>query len=416
MRAVIAPNVHSRIASLDVLRGMAVLGILLANIPAFSGPVWAFLSGSAVRTEPTSLVEALTLVFVTGKFRTPLAILFGAGLMLQFMRRSPVPRAWPGGYVKRTLLLAGIGGLHMLLLWSGDILFAYAMTALIVLWFAPLNQKTLGTLATLGIVVSMLIGAGLALLFNLAEGQQWMAEDSGWITAEEEIRAFGQGSFADQLALRAKLAPAVMLQGIFFAPLFAGYFLLGMWLSKMGFFQEPAQHRAVRNWLLWLGLGIGLPLNLINLTTYGKPLSMGTYLFAETVAGPLLGIGYLTLAAILVSEARSKFASAMSQVGKMSLTAYLAQSVIASAIYYNGGLGLFNRTTALQDLGIVLVIWGLVITICSFWMRHFTIGPVEWAWRSLTEGRRLEWKSVAPREGPPPTTESSPKGLDSSSR
>ncbi|MBV6457399.1 MAG: hypothetical protein HONBIEJF_00507 [Fimbriimonadaceae bacterium] len=415
-RHVIQPNVHNRIQALDILRGFAVLGILLANIPAFSGPYWSAMA-SGQKHESIGLVEALTYVFVTGKFRTPLAIMFGVGLVLQYQRRIEIPRAWPWGYLKRNALLLVIGLLHVIFIWSGDILLTYAVVAFIAVWFAKLKDEVLMVLSIMGIVLITLAAAGFAYALTDPTFASMMGSESKWLTPAEEMRVFGAGTYIDQMLFRAKFAASLIVSSIVFAPAFVPYFLLGMWLGKIGFLASPSSHPKLKRWLLGLGLGLGLALNAMSFMSLGKPWSFAGYLYAEGVAGPILGIGYLTLAAVIVEETRNAVTGAIERVGRMALTAYLAQSVIATAIFYSG-IGLFGKTSSSQDLLFVILIWAIVIAFCNFWMKRFSIGPVEWLWRSATEFRVLAIKVGPPTTvgGPPSTIESSASLPDSSAR
>jgi uncharacterized protein len=267
-RVTVAPTIAGRIQALDVLRGFAVLGILFANLAAFSGP--DFSESMAGSRQPShgfdAWVNVLTSAFVTGKFRSTLAILFGVGLYLQFAKRSAIQGNWPGGYLKRTAWLAVFGAIHGLLIWYGDILFAYAVTAFISCMFVRIAPKAMNWVTIAFIAATVVIGFGLAGLVWLASVIPDAGSGADMAAGRAaELHAYGAGSYWEQTLLRMQAFGYQFLALFFLLPTFAGLFLVGIRLGMAGFLSAPSRHVRLRNRLLWIGWGAGLPLNLLAL-------------------------------------------------------------------------------------------------------------------------------------------------------
>lgn len=419
---IVAPTTQNRIAVLDTLRGVAILGILLANIAYFAGPA---LSQLASREGPSGgWVSTATLAFVNGKFRTMLAILFGVGIWMQYEKRRHAYPLWPGGYLKRAFWLSVIGLLHGCFIWSGDILFMYSNVAVLIALIAAWPEKKLRTLLGLAVAASLVIAVGLAALIRLMgefevsepppsavpaanpsvvapRGQSEAGNPTEFRSAfaqamaalkdpEIETRIFAQGTYAEQTLARSIAFVASVTQMLFLLPELGGLFLLGLLLARHGVLIAPSRHPRARNWLLFIGWGIGFPLNLLGLTAGAHGPTLEQLMLWEGFIGPLLGIGYLIAIAICVEHGLfSGLWHALAKVGRVALSTYLMQSLLCTAFFYSWGLGYFGKLSAEQSLVVVLVVWAINIVAAHLWLRAFALGPVEWLWRCLTEGRRF---------------------------
>lgn len=388
-----------RLQSLDVLRGVAILGILLANIAVFAGP-YAF-TFSPVSETWSRLTETTTLAFVTGKWRSLLAILFGVGLYLQFQRRAHDTALWPGGYLKRTFFLGVIGLIHGFLIWWGDILFLYSVIAFVACFLVRAEERTFRTILWVGGVLSALVAiAALAIGFVFSNGD--VREFFGDELVQAEVAAYTSGSYVDQLGIRATYFIGMVGSSVAAIPFILPLFVIGMWWTRDGVLAAPSRHPRARRLALGWGLGLGLPLNLL---AYPLLLLLDPN-FAITIAweilfGPLLAIGIAMGGAVVLENARrGTVTNSLAAVGKTALTCYLMQSVLATTLFYGFGFGLFATLTPPQRLAVVVAIWIVNIAFAVFWLRRFDIGPVEWLWRSMTEGRRMPWR--LPERTPPP--------------
>lgn len=417
----VTPTTTGRIGVLDTLRGVAILGILVANIAYYSGPA---LSELAARGCHGGWVGTLTLVFVNAKFRTMLAILFGVGIWMQYEKRKHAYPLWPGGYLKRAFWLSVIGILHGCLIWFGDILFIYSnvavLVALIVTWPESKLRRLLGLLA----ITSLFVAVGLAALIRVAvllDGPKH-AERTPEVTSHPgpnpparapqiapqepsmglglalaalqdpavETRIFRDGNFIEQTLTRSLAFVASVTQTLFFLPELTGLFLLGLLLARCRVLQAPSKHPRIRNKLLIVGWGIGLPLNLLGLTAGSDGPTLVQLMLWEGFVGPLLGIGYVIAIAICVEKGIATCLwRALAQVGRVALSTYLMQSLLCTSFFYSWGFGYFGRLSLAESLLAVLAVWAINLVTAHLWLRWFALGPVEWVWRCLTEGRRF---------------------------
>lgn len=414
----LAPPVQ-RIRTMDILRGIAVLGILFANITAFSEPVMR--AQMPMETWGLTLDEqwahAIREVLISGKMRSLLAILFGVGLWMQFAKRkvledkvqaesTPYPRAyprtepqvrkpWPGTYLKRTLLLAGIGLCHGLFIWFGDILFTYALCALLAMVFVRLEDKVLLWISVGAIGFGVLSGIVLAIVMAVSAGAPDSAEM--WRTLpviglNAEIAAYTSGSYFSQTLHRLAILVMNGFNLFFIAPPIFGLFLLGFLLGKRGVFvgREGSEQDVKR--LMTLGLGIGVPLNLLPLLaqSIGKP---GLFTMAiELGFAPILGIGLLGVCLKVIPALPGLLTDPFRRVGKVALSVYILQSLLATALFYSWGFRFYDKLQWQGQLTAVLAILAICLASANVYTRFFSIGPVEWLWRSLSEGKRLPWR------------------------
>jgi uncharacterized protein len=398
-----------RIRALDVLRGVAILGILLANITAFSSPLITSTFATVVpeRDQVTALFDSFQMAFVNGKFRSMLAVLFGVGVWLQYRRRRDLDaaaelrgdvggRLWPGGYLKRMGYLALLGLIHGYLLWYGDILFFYAVLATISVLFVKASDKALwwwvfglsvNALLTVAVLVPLMMffaatpGAGE---FNL--GDAWAVMSPAY-----ETEAFQQGTYLQQLKFRLLWTTVMNAQSVLFLSFFImPLFLLGILFGRSGVLARPSQHPKVRNLCLRIGFGVGLPLGALAFIPMSTKQAESMQALYEMFAGPVLAVGYLMLGAVLIERGALNFLwRPVERVGRVALSAYLMQTVLCTFIFYSWGLAYFGSTGPLGQLGAVAIVWAANIAFAYGWLAFFRMGPVEWAWRSLSESKVL---------------------------
>jgi uncharacterized protein len=378
----VSPTLRDRIPALDVLRGFAVLGILIANIPFFASLDFAGMGAGRARYSGVDLwLETLTTVFVAGKMRSTLAILFGIGVWLQYQKRSQIEGNWPGGYLRRSLCLAVIGIFHGLFLWHGDILFFYAGMSVLTALLVKVNEVALKTIIGIGFGLSLIIGVGFVLLLNAFP----MANDPA-------LAAYGvpfvSGTYLDQVKARLFLYPVTTLILFFQAGAMLPLFLLGALWGKSGVLANPSKYPNARKAALGVGFGIGLPLNLLGFLKLKGNENIGVLM--EFSGGPVMAIGIVMLGAIIVERGGLTLVTKnLAKVGRVALTTYLSQSLLASLVCYSWGFGLIGRVTYTQQLEIVAGIWVMNILFARLWLRRYAMGPVEWLLRSLTERSRL---------------------------
>jgi uncharacterized protein len=378
------PGGPDRILSLDVIRGVAIMGILLANLPAFSQPVLWEIGGRPPVVGANAWAEAIRDWLVAGKFRGMLSILFGVGMALQASKRA----VWPGSYLRRTLVLAGIGAFHGFFIWYGDILLMYAVTALACMWLAQRSDRLILILAACCLGFCLLLGAGIGLFALFFGPTQSPSFPNGLpISPAMELAAFSAGSPLDRLIWRsATFSAALVTQLGVILPSLAGQFLVGVLLGRRGFFTAPSQHPRLLRWALIGGLGGGLLINSLPIWAKLAGRSPEAANFNELFGGMVLGFGYAALVALLVEKSKGGLWRPIADVGRMALSCYLLTSLICTFIFYGYGLKQFGKLEYIQTLPIAPVVYLILFVFAGLWLRRFPMGPVEHLWRKASEG------------------------------
>lgn len=386
-----------RIAALDTLRGVAVLGILALNIWGFALPVTAYENPAAMGPLRGVDYAAWYATFVLGdyKFVTLFTLMFGAGvwLMSERARLGGHDMAWL--HRRRMLWLALIGLAHAYLIWHGDILFPYAVYGWIIFHardLAPGRQLAWGAaLIGLGAVVAMAQFAGSELPSAAAQAA---ASGQPGIGAGSALPSAFTGGWLEQMPARAELAFDIQLAAFLTesAPRLMGTMMIGMGLLRLGVLsgRSPAVLYAA---LTLFGFGIGVPMEAAGVTyAEARQWDAGAlygwghqihYWASLMVASGWVGLTLLICRTGLFGAARR----ALAAVGRMALTNYLMQSVICTLIFYGHGLGLFGQLGRAALLGVVVGVWGIQLVVSPLWLARFRFGPAEWLWRSLTYGR-----------------------------
>jgi len=372
----------------DVLRGFALLGILVVNIQ-FMGlnsdqgarGEWTqgFANGSA-----TFLIAAL----FAGKFYLLFSFLFGYSSNYVIRNDKSNRARW----IKRCLVLIGFGALHFTFLWHGDIIFLYGLFGLLLTFFFFRADRTLKIWSRIGFSVStffiVLIGA-LALM-----AEYLLEEDLGSITVSSLDEILRSGSFLESIPARLEVWVLGIATGIFLqGGLAFAAFLLGVRLARANFLSSPID-KAANKRLIQRGLIFGLPIQIIAAVILlqneqsAEP-SESVYLislFVSFVTAPLLSMFYVGLIRKLVEE-RPNLVLWMKPAGKMSLTIYISQSVITSLIFSPWGFGLFQDLQTWQVFVLAFAIWLLLSYLAAQWLKKFNQGPLESLMSSMTRSR-----------------------------
>jgi len=372
----------------DVLRGFALLGILVVNIQ-FMGlssdqgarGEWTqgFANGSA-----TFLIAAL----FAGKFYLLFSFLFGYSSNYVIRNdRANRPR-----WIKRCFVLIAFGVLHFTFLWHGDIIFMYGLLGLLLTFFFFRADRTLKIwtriIFSISTIFILLIGVLTFILEFLLE------EDLGSSTESSLDEILRNGTFLESIPARLEVWLLSISSGIFLqGGLAFAAFLLGVRLARSNFLSSPID-KAANSRLMKQGLVFGLPIQIIAAVIFlqneqaSQP-SESIYLlslFASILAAPLLSMFYVGVIRKLVEE-RPHLVLWMKPAGKMSLTIYISQSVITSLIFSPWGLGLFQDLQTWQVFILAFGIWLLLSYLATQWLKRFDQGPLEKLVSSLTRNR-----------------------------
>lgn len=370
-----------RNVTLDFVRGVAILGILLLNISAFGLPKAAYLnpawSGSASLSD--AWTWALLDLLAQVKFLTLFALLFGAGLQLLL----PRGKRW---IQSRLTLLALLGFIHGLFFWDGDILLAYALVGL-VSWRMVREAHHIKSLFNTGVVL-YLTGIAVLVLLGLISGtaanRSW-APDAANLQYEQYWKLHGG---MEAVSNRADmLSDNLLALGAQYGWQLAGMMLMGAALMRSGWLKGQFSLRHYRRTgalLVAAGMAVNLPAIFAQWYLAWDYRWCAFLLQApRELSAPLQAIGYAALAwGYWPQLCRFRLVGAIACVGRMALTNYLLQTLICTTLFYH--LGLFMRFDRLQLLAFVPPIWAINLLVSSLWLRRFRQGPVEWLWRQLT--------------------------------
>ena len=370
-----------RNVTLDFVRGVAILGILLLNISAFGLPKAAYLnpawSGSASLSD--AWTWALLDLLAQVKFLTLFALLFGAGLQLLL----PRGKRW---IQSRLTLLALLGFIHGLFFWDGDILLAYALVGL-VSWRMVREAHHVKSLFNTGVVL-YLTGIAVLVLLGLISGtaanRSW-APDAANLQYEQYWKLHGG---MEAVSNRADmLSDNLLALGAQYGWQLAGMMLIGAALMRSGWLKGQFSLRHYRRTgalLVAAGMAVNLPAIFAQWYLAWDYRWCAFLLQApRELSAPLQAIGYAALAwGYWPQLCRFRLVGAIACVGRMALTNYLLQTLICTTLFYH--LGLFMRFDRLQLLAFVPPIWAVNLLVSSLWLRRFRQGPVEWLWRQLT--------------------------------
>lgn len=382
-----APTVQGRIESLDVLRGVAILGILIANIWSYGWPTFGASFGPKYPIPHTNdWVEGLRVWLITGKMRGLLCLLFGAGLYLQYQKLSAAGK-WPGLYARRTLLLAAIGVLHIVLLWYGDILLMYSLIALGAMLFVRVPPPWLAVTGWSGVFFSTLAGLGMTVA-DLTGGPSNPGSLYSRFAPPTELLVYQQGSLLEQLQLRVSQAGLIIGSLPLYSFEMGGLFLIGMWMASQGLFRQPSARMSIVRWLAAVGV-VGVLLNGAAAWQVATTQKASYETVVEFGLNAPMSVGIAILGACLTENfPRGWFARLIGAPGRMALTTYLMQSLLCCAIFYGWGFGLFGKLDYWGLLAVAAAVLAANIGFAHAWLSRFTMGPVEWVWRWLSYGQR----------------------------
>ena len=412
----------ARIRSIDTLRGLVLLGILIINILAFAQPFGAIADpqvDGAVSGVDFALFTGAE-IFVEGGMRAVFSMLFGAGLLIFMNKPGADPAEVRSLYYRRTgwLIVFGMVNAYVLL-WPGDILFTYGMVGLLLYLFRNLGSRALlgwafavlliTTLGHTGLHLSLgQLGDAAAEIEALGPGAELTGEQQEVIAAREamlesqgmteaaqaaEIETRSQG-YADNFAYSAGLTIFLQTAGLLIILFWdaLSMMLIGMAFMKWGVFDAS---RSLRFYLLLMlaGFGVGLPLNAWETMTF---VGSGYDIQWQSLNRPSYDLGRLALAVgyigLVMSVCRAgllrRAQSVLARIGRMALTNYLMQTVLCNLVFLGFGLGQFALWDRWQMYLFVLGVWIFQALFSVYWLGRYRFGPCEWLWRSLTYRRR----------------------------
>jgi uncharacterized protein len=355
---------RERFESIDILRGLALFGVLVVNlVTAFRVSIFQqFLPARADASWGERWVNAFIRYGVELKAFALFSLLFGFGLALQYDRFAATgrPRYWLS---RRLLVLFGFGLVHLLLIWNGDILTEYALAGLLVL---PLLAAPAWVLA---LASALLLAAYLAMPY-LPPLVPW--PQTAWLMkhVEQANHILSTGSLREVIQFNLGELPYLLPLHVNVLPRTLGLFLLGALVWRLRVIQRTA---ALRGRLA---------------AVCAAALAGGVLASVSSPDGPaviLLPLGYAAGAIVLLECAPVRRAlHGLGAIGRMAFTNYIAQSLVADGIFYGWGLGQFGKLDAPTVLALAVAIYAAQAWLSGWWLRRYRFGPLEWLWRTLT--------------------------------
>jgi uncharacterized protein len=398
---------HDRIEVLDVLRGLAVGGILIGNMQWFSG--YGMIPPQFAEQVPLydQVTHFLVHFLVEGKFYSIFSFLFGFGFAMQIARAAERGDTRASLFKRRLGWLLVIGILHAYLVWAGDIVSIYALMGFFLLLFRKKSDESLLKWASVLIVIPVLSALLLYILFVSFVSPESMAriaagQMDNWRQMVTTVR---EGSYLELMTdfnldyVAGRYAGLIIQMRL---PKILAMFLFGLYAYRKGVFQDPSEHKPFIRRVMIYGLTLGVIGNLMMAALSGSeaPLPptfagwIGVIGYAFGVPALALGISALILTLWQTALWR-RILGFLAPVGRMALTNYLLQSVVCVTIFYGFGFGLFGKVGATAATLIALAIFASQAILSTVWLRFFAYGPMEWIWRQLTYGRRLNLRRQA---------------------
>jgi uncharacterized protein len=356
----------------DQLRGIALFGIVLVNTPFLAINSSGFTEASTA-TWPDRITAFVVVALAQGKFYLLFSFLFGYSLTLMLRRRT-------GDGLRRFrrrlggLAVLGVG--HAALFFVGDILLSYALLGTILLWFAGRSDRAAIRAAAVGYV------AAVAVLLLVLDADSGGGSGDGFAPAALDVAL--RGSFLDAAQGRIAALPSVLVVlAVLNWALIVVMFLLGLVAGRRGVLAHPERFRPLWRRLLVLAAAIGLPGGLVSawlsLGPDAGPRHQAVGLLIGFGTAPMLSAGYVALAALGTG---SRLLALAEPAGRMSLTGYLGESILLSAIFCGWGLGWYGRLGALACAGIALAVWLALEVFAKVWLTRYRYGPFEWLLRA----------------------------------
>lgn len=377
----------NRTISIDVLRGFALLGILLVNMPTFHSPFLYLDSFTYWPSEMDQFFSEFVDLFAQSNFYPLFAFLFGYGAMIIAERSQAKGIYFPTFFARRLTILLMIGCIHAFLIWNGDILITYAITGFFFILFYRLSGKML-----LRVGIAIYCIPVLFTIFLLMQSQEHFGENPEAI--QTSIQAYGSGSILDILKQRAtdwtymnvEMSAVILGIGVL------GLMLLGSAFAKLRWLVDVDKHKRLLICLLITGLILGFGARIAISFNMN---SLFLMIMQEQFSGAFIALFYMMVVVLLVqTTVGQKLLKPFANVGRLSMSNYLLQSIAMTFIFYSYGLGLYGSISYTAGFVLVFVFFTIQIIVSKWWVTRFQYGPVEYIWRWATYGKKPTFKKL----------------------
>lgn len=381
---------EERIDVIDIIRGFVLFGVLVINTQWFSGPP------VANPNTADAVLKWLTNSLFSDVSMSTFSLLFGLGLAMQCDKTKG--SSFIAFQIRRQAALFFIGALHVALLWDGDVLMFYAITAVVLLPFLKVSQKTLAICSAALFTLWCLNTRGI---LWLPSWFTWQHADPIFNAAQTMTSVYAHGTWL-QVAKDHIRTWALAMEYLPYLTRNAAFFLAGVFIWRRGFIQAPSKHRrtiqAVLRCTLWPGLGVILTTGLLQLLI-PRPVLVRWFgahpavLLLILLLIPLMALGYVFgILHLFQKPLGRKLLSFLAPIGRMALTNYLLQSAVAGVVFYGWGFGRWGLWHVWQITLYAVILFAFQGVFSRWWLGQFRFGPVEWLWRSMTYGARQPFR------------------------
>lgn len=396
-----------RIVTLDIIRGVAVMGIFSVNVIAFAMIEAAYFNPAVFggSTGADFAVWATNMVLIDGKMRSLFSMLFGASMLLVIERAEAAGRSGLQVHLRRMLVLLGFGLVHYYFIWFGDILTLYAVCGAIAFLFRKLSIERQVALGAAFLVGHMIMFGGF-LVDGYHADLAAHAPNASQTAIESWNEGFGSffpnaqmiaddkaihlGPYADYARFRLADWTDVFPAMLPFVLDTVGLMLIGMAGYRSGFLTgewSDGAYRRIAVRALPIGALCGVAIIAFDVATSFSVIgSLGAFIVLATPFLTIMAIGYASLI-ILLSRSFGPLTQRIAAAGRCAFSNYLGTSILASLIFNGWGLGLYASLSRWQAWCFVPMFWVLMLLWSKPWLERFNYGPFEWAWRSLARGR-----------------------------
>ncbi|MGY6741182.1 MAG: DUF418 domain-containing protein [Cecembia sp.] len=399
-----------RIDLVDSLRGFAIFGILMVNMPAFFKPgVELIMLPSFGESTMDLLSNGFIYFFFTGKFFVLFSLLFGFGFYIFLHKDGEVSKQNISLFRKRLFWLLIIAIAHIALLWEGDILFYYALFGFLLILFRKSSTKKIIIWMLVFLLIPIVFVGLISMLpqFLASNPEALQAMEKGsmeQLAATQDLvqrayQVYNSGSYSEVIQMNIEQWLFLISGIIIFYPTCMVMFLMGLLIGRSGFFTRTKEYEQQLKKVFWLTLPFGVFLNLGLLLSLANanPASLDHWAFIGRTTGILGGIVMMItyVSGFILLYNRGMFAglfSGFSAVGRMALTNYISHSFIALLLFRLGLFDLFGEIEVWQGILLSLAIFSFQISISKFWLNKYRFGPLEWLWRTLTYGKVQAFK------------------------
>lgn len=386
-----------RLLLLDILRGFAIFGILLVNIHFYSRPLFAIFNFHDKNVSILDyLVQVGTNLFVSEKFYSILALLFGIGMGIIFERTREKKARFESIYIRRLMGLFIIGIIHALLFYAGDFIGNYAIVGFFLIFFKNRKSKTILIFSLIILLFPVFKRIHTVLTYQPANQtvQSTLSPEELAKRRQERlnrliqksVNTYGNGTISQIFKLRLRETRWQYSSLPFVGWKILSMFLLGLWCWKKGIVKSLAQNLNFIKKVMWISLIIGVlgcSFSLYNQLILSRNLYLHLLsFFGRQLGSSALGIFYITGIILLYYKGiGKKFFSFFSSVGRMAMSNYIFQSLIFTSIFYSYGFGLYYKTSYAMNLLFVGVVFILQVILSNLWLKKFKYGPLEWILR-----------------------------------